>query len=342
MRKSKLVVSIVMVMAMLIAALAGCSMNTGNLSKDEAITKSDLSSSQSVSTGKKIKVAYSTMTFGAPYFVEVGNGMKAAGEKLGWEVSLNDPKGDVAAQVSALENYIAQDYDLIFLSALDTAACAPLVKKAADAGIPVITEATIVAGTAAHVGPGEKDMGMTLGKAVGEWCKANLKGKIKVATYNVTQDPNTKVREQGMREGIEQMYGKENITYVASLGALTPEDGIKNVEGILQSNPDLNVVMGCNDDGVMGSYQAAKSAGADLTKMCFGGINAIPQALDLMKSEKGAGKGAYRVTVDIVPFKTGEICIDIAKRVLEGEKFTETVGIPTKPVTWDNILDYFK
>lgn len=302
--------------------------------------KQEAGSAGGSSSKEQIKVVYTTMTLGAPYFVEVGNGMKAAGEKLGWSVQVHDPKGDIAAQVSAMENFVAQGIDLIFLSALDGNAVKDVVAKANEAGIPVVTEATIVEGSTAHIGPGEENMGLTLGRGMGQWAEKNLTGKIKVATYHVTQDPHTLVREESMRVGLEEFY-KDEIEYVASLGGLTPEDGLKNMEGIMQAHPDINIVMGCNDDSIMGSYQAARSAGMDLSVMGFGGVNAIPQALELMKEEKDAGEGAYRVTVDIVPFKTGEICIEVAEQILNDKPFEETTVIPSKAVTWENIDDYF-
>jgi len=292
---------------------------------------------------KKIRAMYSTMTLGAPYFVEVANGMKSRGAALGWEVNINDPKGDIPQQVAALETAIAQKYDVIFLSALDKNAVKDVVMKAVAQGIKVITEATMMdAGPQANVGPGEEDMGNTLGIAMGKWASANMSGDVKIATYHVTQDPNTLRREGAMRTGFESEYKKGKITYVASLGGLTPEDGLKNMEGLLQSNPDINFVMGCNDDSIMGSYQAAKSAGVDMSRRGFGGVNAIPQALELMREEAKSKKGAYRVTVDIVPFKTGEMCIDLAKDMLDGKPFEKNLVIPTKAVTWDNVESYFK
>ncbi|MFZ4615463.1 MAG: sugar ABC transporter substrate-binding protein [Rectinemataceae bacterium] len=289
---------------------------------------------------KKVKALYTPMTFGAPYFVQVGDGMKARGKELGWDVSVVDPKGDIAAQLAQLETAVEQKYDVIFLSALDSTAVKAIVKKAVDQGAIVITEATIVEGTSAHVGPGEDNMGRSLGEAMGKWAQANLKGTIEVATYHVTQDSHTLVREQGMRSGLETFYKNGKIDYVASLGGLTPEDGMKNMEGILQSHPNINIVMGCNDDSIMASYQAAKSAGVNLAKMGFGGVNAIPQALDLMKKEKASGKGAYRVTVDIIPFDTGKMCVDLAAKILKKQAFDKLLVVPAKAVTWANIDSY--
>jgi len=288
-----------------------------------------------------IKVVYTTMNLASPYWVEISTGIEDGAAELGWEATIHDAKGDVAGQLSAIENFITQGYDVIFLSALDRNAVADVVAKAMDAGIPVITEATIVEGTAAHLGPVEEDMGRALGEAAGQWLAANFEGTAKLATYFVQEDPNTLRREAAIREGVEKFY--PDVEWVASLPSITPEDGLNNFENLLQSNPDINGVLSCCDDGVIGSHQAAVAANLDLSNMIFGGINAIPQALEVMKQEKDADYGAYQVTVDIVPYETGKILIDVAKRILDGENMTgREPAIPVKAVTWENIDEYFE
>lgn len=342
---------LVLIVLMAVSIFAGCSMNspTVEASQNNSPAQSvETTPAQSVettpTTAKQIKVAYAVMTLGAPYFVEVANGIKSAGEALGWEVTTDDAQMDVAAQIAALETYISQGYDAIFLSSVDSASCATLVKEAVEKGIYVITEATIVEGTSAHVGPDEYDMGYTMGTAVGEYCEANFTGDIKAVTFGTTNHTYTINREKGMVEGLDEIYTKGEVIYIqdqGTIGALTTEDGMDIMEGILQSNPDINVVMGCNDDSIMGAYEAAKAAGADLTQMCFGGVNAIDEALELIKSEKDAGAGAYRVSVDTTPFETGEICVQTLQQIFEGQTFTEKVVVPSKAVTWDNIDSYF-
>ena len=317
-------------------SLVGCKTETA-----VETTVAEATAAETTAAATKIKVAYTTMNLASPYWVEVSNGIKEAGEALGWEVTIHDAKGDVAGQVSTIETFITQGYSVIFLSALDRNAVADVVAKAMKAGIPVITEATIVEGTAAHLGPVEEDMGRTLGEAAGQWLADNFTGTCNLASYFVKEDPNTLRREAAIRAGVEKFY--TDVNWVATLPSITPEDGTNNFENLLQSNPDINGALSVCDDGVIGSYQVAVTAKLDLDKMIFGGINAIPQALDLMKKDKDAGYGAYRVTVDIVPKETGTILVDVAKRILDGENMAgrEPV-IPVKAVTWDNIDEYFK
>ncbi|MCU9613129.1 sugar ABC transporter substrate-binding protein [Caldibacillus lycopersici] len=285
-----------------------------------------------------VDIVYLTMDLGSPYFVEVANGVEEKAKELGWNFQVHDAKGDVSQQISGLENFIAQGVDAILISPLEENAAKSLIEKATDAGIKVINLNSPVDGSDVFITPDEYDMGYAIGKAAGQWAAENLEGPVKAVTYNVKEHPATLTREEGMRDGIKEFV--PDVEFVASMSALTPEDGMANMEGLIQAHPDINIVVGCNDAGIMGSYEVAKSANLDLTKMYFGGIDAVSQAIDLIKSEKAAGEGAYRGTVDITPFKTGEIAVETAEKLLNGEEVEDKIIIPAKVVSWDNIDEY--
>jgi len=288
----------------------------------------------------KIKIAYSTFTLSSPYFTEVVKGIKDKAAEYGWECQINDPKGEVTNQLSALENFIAHKVDAILVSPLEENACSVVIKKAKEAGIVVIDLNAPVEEADVFITPDEYEIGYAIGIAAGEWASRNLKKKAKVATYHVKEHPSTMIREKGMRDGIRKMAG--DAEFIASLSALTPEEGIKNMEVLIQIDRDINIIVGCNDSGVMGSYEVARTARLDLNSMFFGGIDAVRQALALIQKEKKAGKGAYRATVDIIPYKTGTIAVDTTKRLLEKQSVPSYIKIPAKLVNWDNIDDYFK
>jgi len=331
------------IMTMVIVMLmSGCSNNTDKGTAGETNAVSD-TAEKDVSETRKI--AYTTMTLESPYFVEVAEGIKSKCEELGWDCTIQDPKMDVASQVAAIETYIDQKYDAIIISAVDSEALANIVQDAADAGIKVIGSSTDIKNTHAFVSAGEYEMGYALGSAIGEWCEDNLSGDLKGVTFGTINDQNVMVREKGMREGFSEVYTKGEVSFineVGTIGGVTAEEGMANMEGIMQSNPDINVIMGSNDDTILGAYEAAKSAGMDLDKMAFGGVNAVSQALELMKEEKDEGKGAYRVTIDITPRLHGETDVEIISQLFDGKEFTEQVIIEAKPVTVENIDEYFQ
>ena len=77
---------------------------------------------------------------GIPWFRALENGMKKAGADFGIDTSIVGPAHlDAAQQVKLLEDLIAQKVDVIGLVPIDVKMAAPVLKRAQEAGIPVIT-----------------------------------------------------------------------------------------------------------------------------------------------------------------------------------------------------------
>ena len=77
---------------------------------------------------------------GIPWFNALENGVKKAGTDFGINASVVGPADlDPARQVKLLEDLIAQKVDVIGLVPIDVKAAEPVLKRAQEAGIPVIT-----------------------------------------------------------------------------------------------------------------------------------------------------------------------------------------------------------
>jgi simple sugar transport system substrate-binding protein len=77
---------------------------------------------------------------GIPWFNALENGMKEAGRDFSIDASVIGPTHlDPAQQVRLLEDLIAQKVDVIGLVPIDVKLAEPLLKRAQEAGIPVIT-----------------------------------------------------------------------------------------------------------------------------------------------------------------------------------------------------------
>ena len=104
---------------------------------------------------------------------------------------------------------------------------------------------------------------------------------------------------------------------------------------MLQTNPNLNVVVGINDDAVLGGYEAMMAAQRTGDDVCLVGLDAVDEAIAKIKEG-----GIYRGTVDIDPFGSGKLIMSTTKKVLDGESMTEMIKFPMVPVTVDNIDKY--
>ncbi len=77
---------------------------------------------------------------GIPWFNALENGLKKAGTDFGIDASIvGPPHLDAAQQVKLLEDLVAQKVDVIGLVPIDVKMAEPVLKRAQEAGIPVIT-----------------------------------------------------------------------------------------------------------------------------------------------------------------------------------------------------------
>lgn len=277
---------------------------------------------------------YSTMDLANPYFVTVVNGFKDRAAELGIEVIVHDAKSDAASQVSAVENFIAQGVDGILISPIDPYACEQLIEQAHEAGIPVINPHQVIVGNDANINLIDFEYGYVGGTIAGEWIANEMGGNAEVAILGFPQMEALIDRANGIKAGI--LAQAPNAKIVSEQSANTPEQGMRAAETILQSNPNVKVIVGTNDAGALGAMEAVKAMGMATDDFCIVGLDAAGEALAKMKEEGTI----YRGTVDINPYGTGALMVDTTLEVIENGPIADMVMIPMIPVTAANIDQY--
>lgn len=281
----------------------------------------------------KIKIGYTLQDLSNTYFIEVAEGVKARFEELGIEVIIHDGKSDAANQVTAFENFIAQDVDAIIVSPVDERALVQSVKAAKDKGIIVIAANQNVSGADAFITVPEYEYGFAIGEHAGQWIAEELNGEAEVAIFDYPELESIIARGDGIQEGILSKSPKAKI--VARQSANNPEKGMAAMENILQVNPNVEVLVCVNDAGALGAYEVVMAANKDSDRWYIGGLDATEEAISKIKEG-----GIYRATVDIQPFVSGGLFVDTALKVLESGPIAEPIVINMKVVDGKNIGDY--
>lgn len=141
----KKLVSTLLCAAMAATLLAGCgsssatdtSATTEESTTDTSTTDTaNADTSTADSTGKKVGVAMPTQS--SERWINDGANMKARLEALGYEVDMQYAEDDVQAQVSQIENLIANGADCLVVAAVDSSALVNVLQQAKDNNIPVI------------------------------------------------------------------------------------------------------------------------------------------------------------------------------------------------------------
>ncbi|WP_417269797.1 sugar ABC transporter substrate-binding protein [Celeribacter sp.] len=270
--------------------------------------------------------------------IEMADQAVAYGKEVGVDVTRYAPQGsfgDYEGQISIIENLITKETDIIILVAGHTTALVPVVKKAMKAGVAVVNMDNrlntndIVAYVGVDNGQGGKD-------AV-DYIAHKLGGVGKIALIQgETGNPVQILRTKGFELGALVHPGLE---VVAQQGAAwTEEEGLKVMEDILQSNPDLDAVFGESDNLAVGAARAAKSAGRD--DIVIVGYDGQQGGYAAIKA------GDIDATIRMDARKMVELSMDAALKYIENGKTTEGVDAETylapELVTAAEVDKYYK
>lgn len=258
------------------------------------------------------------------------------------DVLCAESEDNITGQLEQMENMISKDYDAICAAPLSASNLVEGVKKACEAGIPVVNvdesidaEAVKEAG-ANMVGVYTTD-NILVGQKGAEFITEQIGGEGQVAIIegtagNVTSNNRTK--------GATDYFNEKGIEVVAS----QPGDWDRLVAldvatNIMQSNPDLKAFYCANDTMALGVYEAVVNANkAD--SIIVVGTDAVAGAKESVKNgEMAATVGQDNVGIGIA-------CVELAvKAVQEGWTADPAAEMPTYYidsflVTKDNVDQY--
>ena len=283
-----------------------------------------------VKEGMRIGLSVTDLT--NPYMVMLVNGMQERCDELGIELIVSDPKSDVSAQVTALENFITMQVDAIVVSALNPEACESVLQRARARGIKIITQSSRNETSDVWVSAEEYDMGYTCGLGLGAWLEEKFGSDstptVAVLVWDII--PTIVARGDGMIDGILEHVPGANII---RQNANTPALGQSVTDSLLQANPDLVGIACANDAGAIGAFSAAQAANKDNDDFCIGGIDATDEALAIIRTGR-----SFRYTVDLIPFENGRINVNLCVRLVNGEELDYRYVIPARLVTIGDLL----
>ncbi|MBC7735751.1 MAG: sugar ABC transporter substrate-binding protein [Candidatus Saccharibacteria bacterium] len=275
-------------------------------------------------------MGYTAIDLTNPYFIALTKGMQARADELGIKLTIHDGKSDPASQVSAIENFIVQKMSAILVSPIDPKALEPMVAQTKDAKIPMISVAQGVPGSDAFLGLNEHEYGLSIGRIAGQYITDKMGGQAEVAVLTYPELAPIIDRAKGIEDGILEKAPGAKI--VAEQSAATPENGAAAIEAIMQAHPNVRVVAGINDAGILGAYESLAGMGVDTKQFALFGLDATPEALAKMREG-----GMYKATVDIAPFDAGKAAIDLAVQVIKSGPVPDMIVQKMVPVTMDTL-----
>ena len=281
-----------------------------------------------------------TKTDTNPFFVKMKEGATAKAEELGIELKSYAGKvdGDSESQVAAIETCIADGAKGILITASDTKAIVPSLKKARDAGILVIALDTPLEPIDAADATFATD-NFKAGELIGQWAKAAMgdkaeSAKIALLDLAVSQPSVDVLRNQGFLTGfgidvkdVNKIGDEDDARIVGNdVTAGNEEGGRKAMENLLAKDPMIDLVYTINEPAAAGAYEALKSVGREGDVMIVSVDGGCPGVANVKDGVIGATSQQY-------PLKMAsqgvEAIAEFAKSgtkpaTTEGKDFTDT------------------
>ncbi|MBT2410294.1 substrate-binding domain-containing protein [Streptomyces sp. ISL-12] len=279
--------------------------------------------------GGKQRIGLSLSTLNNPFFVQIRAGAEEEAEKLGVELTVTDAQNDASQQANQVQNFTSEGLSSVIVNPVDSDAAGPSVRSANKAGIPVVAVDRGVnkADTAALVASDNVEGGALGAKALAE--KLGGKGTI-VILQGQAGTSASRERGAGFAEGLKAYPGIEVV-------AKQPADfdrtkGLDVMTNLLQAHPGIKGVFAENDEMALGAIKAlGAKAGTSVQVVGFDGT---PDGL------KAVQDGTLYASVAQQPKQLGRIAVDNALRAAEGKKTEETVKVPVKVVTEENVAGF--
>ena len=258
---------------------------------------------------------------GVPYFSLLHDGLVAAGEKFGITSDMIGPAHvDPAQQVRLVEDMIAKKVDVLGLIPLDVKVLAPVVQRARDAGIIVITqEGPDMEGRTWDVEMvdstffGEAMM-KSLAKQMGEKGEyICIVGTLTTPLHNLWCDAAIAYQKKNypaMKLAADRFPGADEID--------TTEQVVRNA---LQAYPDLRGVIGFGSNGPIGAGNVIRQRHLQ-GKLFVTGFALPSQAKPLIEA------GALSEVFLWNPKEVGEAMVAVAALALKKTEFKSGMDIP--------------
>jgi ribose transport system substrate-binding protein len=282
--------------------------------------------------GKKKKsseIAVLVKTTNSSYWQVVKKGAMAAKKDLKVKkVSFDGPPAetDINGQVAMVENAINRKVLAIVLAPCDVDALVPVVKKAQEAGITIITiDTALNHKTTSFLTTDNVEAGRMAARELIK--NAGTKGKVALMSH-VPGAGSAIDRNKGFVEVIKSKTSMKIIgPYFSQADMAT---ALNQTTDVLAANPDLVAIFGTNEPTAIGMARAIEEAGKK-GKITAIGFDGAPQLQEFVE------KGVLQAIMVQSPYNMGYLGVKTALDASSGKKVKKFVDTGVFAVTTENI-----
>lgn len=261
------------------------------------------------------------------------NDVKAKSEGAGWQFVNEIAGGNANLQLDQVNKMVDDKAAAIVVIAQNGDSIVPAVKRANEAGIPVIaTNRDINGGVFTNVVNNERQAG----ELQADYMAAHLPQNAKVVYIKGDMTISAAVnRYEGFKEVIKAKRPDVEIIASNSTGDWSEAQGIRELSLWLGMYPQIDGVAAANDNMAMGAIKAMKAAGRFNESVIVCGVDSIDDALASIAA------GELKMTVKQDADKIVETIMGLLQQIKQGQSPEKgDVLVPMIAITKDNLSQY--
>jgi len=264
------------------------------------------------------------------FWSSVVEGIHMAASEYNIEVTVMGPDSETAIEIQneMIEEAIKMKPDAIALVPSDYTVTVPYARKIEEAGIKLILMDSVM----------EEEIGLSVvatnnyegGKKMGEYLKAFANENSAIGIVVHSPASSTAIdREKGVRAGLAS-YEKQikKVVYCYSDSGKAYEV----TKEMLKENPEINMIVGLNEDSAVGAARAVKDAGLS-EEICMIGFDSSMEQVQMLE------EGVFNAIVVQKPLNMGYLVIKTAYQAVKGEAVLDTIDSGSELITKDTIYE---
>jgi simple sugar transport system substrate-binding protein len=218
----------------------------------------------SLTQGRDLTIAVITHGEGDTFWAVAKKGAEQGGKDMGVEVKYSESANDPQKHAQLIDSAVTEKVDGIATSVPNADALADPLKKAADAGIPIVTlnsgqNDSAALGAMTHVGQDESVAGEAAGKQLAE----SASGKLLCVVH---EQGNTGLEERCA--GAKKGFGGE-VENVQVKGVADISTSVTELQSKLESDDAVTAILTLNPDIAVAARDAVQGASSDATLATF-------------------------------------------------------------------------
>ena len=274
------------------------------------------------------------------FYVAAVQGMQAEADKRGYKLVVTSANNDSNQQVKQVNDLLTQQVGALIFTSQDSTAAAAGVRAANQANVPVVAVDQRPESGQGKLATYIATDSVKAARDLCTWMFQQMGGSGEIAILHGVLGSTAEIqRTQGCQEALK---ATPDVKVVAEETANWDEtEAFKATQNILSANPNLKAVFGESDAMGLGAAKAAQQANRH-DGMFFVGIDGFPTMFD------GVKQGLTSATMAQQPYHMGEIAVDNAISIIEGqggsipaEQFQDTVLINKETVAQNDVARFY-